>query len=109
MTKADALVARRRVAGGDGSWSDWAPLASVAAFEAAADREVEIEVKDEEGNVGRVSLPLIRGKADSSLAAAGGGCGCKTAGAGGAGGTGWPAALAAAALGVIVARRRRRP
>lgn len=75
-----ALVARRRVGSEDAAWSEWAPLADTAAFEADAATPVEVEIRDEEGNIGRVSLPLIRGKADSSLAAAGSGCGCRTAG-----------------------------
>jgi len=112
VTKAEALVARRRVGGPGGeagAWSDWAPLATVSAFDAAAGREVAIEVKDEEGNVGRVSLPLIRGKADSSLAAAGGACGCSTVGVTTAPGT-TSAALAglSLALAAALARRRRR-
>ncbi len=74
-----ALVARRRI--GEGGWSEWAALGSVASFDADASSAVDLEVKDEEGNVGRVSLPLIRGKADSSLAAAGSGCGCRVTGA----------------------------
>jgi hypothetical protein len=69
-----ALVARRRVAAG--AWTDWLPLASVASFEAEPRASVDVEVRDEEGNVGRLSLPL-RGKGDSSLAAAGSGCGCR--------------------------------
>jgi MYXO-CTERM domain-containing protein len=40
---------------------------------------VDVEVKDEEGNVGTTSSALIRGKPDGSLAAAGG-CGCSTPG-----------------------------
>jgi hypothetical protein len=79
VTSESSLVARRRIA--EGAWSEWASLSDVASFEADAASAIDVEVKDEEGNVGRVSLPLIRGKADSSLAAAGSGCGCRAIGA----------------------------
>lgn len=110
VSSESALVARRRIGEG-ATWSEWAPLESVARFDADATSAVDVEVRDEEGNVGRVSLPLIRGKADSSLAAAGSGCGCRVTGiAGDASGTG---ALGlglglAAALGLVVRTRRRR-
>ena len=72
-----ALVARRRIGGDDAAWSEWTPLAELAAFDAPAAAAVDVDVRDEEGNIGHVSLPLIRGRADSSLAAAGSGCGCR--------------------------------
>jgi hypothetical protein len=102
-----ALVGRRRIA--DGAWSEWAPLADVTTFDAEASSAVDVEVRDEEGNVGRVSLPLIRGKADSSLAAAGSGCGCRVTGAGGSGAGGRSGFLAVGmALAVLVTLRARR-
>ena len=67
----EALEARHRLAGG--AFSEWS---AVADFEATTD--VDIEVRDEEGNIGRVSLPLVRGRADSTITAAGSGCGCRT-------------------------------
>src|SRR5438132_7294662 len=67
------LVVRRRIDGG--AWSEWAPLASAGSFDADASSAVDVEARDEEGNIGKISLPLIRGKVDSSLAAAGSGCG----------------------------------
>ncbi len=81
-----ALVTRRRVtaegSAGEGAWSEWSewsewtPLPDAAAFEAAVTSSVDVEVRDEEGNIGRAALPL-RGHADSTLAAAGSGCGCR--------------------------------
>jgi hypothetical protein len=105
-----ALVVRRRVA--DGAWSEWSSLASGSAFAADASAAVEVEVRDEEGNIGKVSLPLIRGKADSSLAAAGSACGCRVAGGGpdGSGGRhgGWAIGLGLGLAALVTMRSRRR-
>ena len=68
-----ALVVRHQVGA---AWTDWAPLADHGSFEAATAEDVDVEVRDEEGNVGTVASPL-RGRADGSLAAAGSGCGCR--------------------------------
>lgn len=104
-----ALLARRRVGGGE--WSEWAAFSSASSFAAPETAEVEIDVKDEEGNIGHVSLPLIRGKADSSLAAAGSGCGCRLTGTatGERSGNGAALALFGGAVALAgVARRRAR-
>lgn len=101
-----ALVARRRI-GDTEAWTEWAPLDTLARFEADATSAVDVEVRDEEGNVGRVSLPLIRGKADSSLAAAGSGCGCRVTGAGGGPANGLAGLGLALGLGLVVRARRR--
>jgi hypothetical protein len=98
------LVVRHRAAGG--AFSEWSQLASGGSFEVAEGTEVEIEVKDEEGNVGRVSLPL-RGRADATLAGSGSGCGCVAAGGGSPGSAPLLGGLALAAL-LAVARRRAR-
>lgn len=108
VTPASALSARRRIGGEGAAWSDWAPLASTSSFTADAQTEVDVEVRDEEGNVGTVSLPLIRGKADSSLAAAGSGCGCRLAVGSGSENRWGSAALALLALAAIGATKRRR-
>jgi hypothetical protein len=109
VTADSALVVRRRIDGG--AWSEWAPLASSGSFEADAKSTVDVEARDEEGNVGRISLPLIRGKADSSLAAAGSGCGCRIMGRGdgtsGASGS-WGVGLGLALAALVTARTRRR-
>ena len=108
VTSESSLVARRRVA--EGAWTEWAPFATVSSFEAEA--AAEVEVRDEEGNIGRVSLPLIRGKADSSLAAAGSGCGCRVPGGRapaplGSSQSGLFAGLFALALAITIRGRRR--
>lgn len=72
----DALVARYRL--DDGNWSDWSPVTALGEIDTGAAAAIAVEVRDEEGNVARVSQPLIRGKADSTLTAAGGGCNCST-------------------------------
>jgi MYXO-CTERM domain-containing protein len=108
VSSKEALVARHRIGegAGAGAWSEWAPFESAATFEADATTPVDVEVRDEEGNIGHVSLPLIRGKADGSLAAAGSGCGCRVTGHRDSGGGGVAAALAAIALALAAARRR---
>ncbi len=76
-----ALKVRHRVtaegtSASDAGWTEWTLLGTSTTFEAAASASVDVEVGDEEGNIGTVALPL-RGRADSSLAAAGSGCGCR--------------------------------
>lgn len=105
VTAESALVARKRIDGG--AWSEWLPLADLETFTAAEKAAVEVEVKDEEGNIGRVSSPLVRGKADGSLAGAGSGCSCKTTG-GDASPSRAPAIGAALLLGLVLVTRRRR-
>jgi MYXO-CTERM domain-containing protein len=101
VSKNDALLMRWRE--GDAPFGEWRSYADT--FAADPSRTVDLEVKDEEGNVASVALPL-RGRADSTLAAAGSGCGCRTAPAD----SRRDAALfagALAALGLLVSRRRR--
>jgi hypothetical protein len=96
-----ALVARTRAAGGE--WTEWKPLADLGEVEATAD----VEVRDEEGNVGRVTQPLIRGRADDSLSSGGSGCNCTTRVM--AEGTGVDlSGLALAGLGLALVGARRR-
>jgi MYXO-CTERM domain-containing protein len=72
-------------ASGSNEASAFGPWMSLAEANAALLRfpattlNVDVEVRDEEGNVGTTSSALIRGKPDASLAA-GGGCGCSTPG-----------------------------
>ena len=105
-----ALVMRRRI-GAEGAWSEWLAFAENDAFAADAATSVDVEVRDEEGNIGRVSLPL-RGRADATLAAAGSGCGCRVVrGGNGSRDRGNDTTLAlgiALALGGVIARRARR-
>jgi MYXO-CTERM domain-containing protein len=102
----EALVARTRArdkAGEAGAWSDWQPLSKVAASSALGSSDVE--VRDEEGNVGSVSSALIRGGSDPSLPGSGGCSGCTSASRSG---SSWPAiGFGLAGIGAIFARRRR--
>jgi MYXO-CTERM domain-containing protein len=77
------LQARTRTTVGTtvGAYSDWQPYASIATIAPAANAvSIDVQVKDEEGNIGQTSSALIRGRADSTLTAAGAGCGCSTPG-----------------------------
>lgn len=65
---------------------------------------LEIETTDEEGNVASVKEPLVRGRADSTLAGAGSGCGCRTSGDS----TGDALAFGLAFAGFFGLRRRKR-
>jgi hypothetical protein len=102
VSKPDALVGRYRL---DGSApSDWRPLAALARIDVGAAGSVEVEVKDEEGNVGVVRQAL-RGVADPTLVAAGSSCGCSAPGATDPGGA-LALVLGASALALVVLRRR---
>jgi MYXO-CTERM domain-containing protein len=110
----DRLVARYRVldeASNLGAWSEWKPLADLRTLPVGAAMSVDVEVKDEEGNVAQISQPLIRGKADSTLASATGGCNCSTPGTTAPSGAlyGLPALAGIAALGLRRRRRSDRP
>lgn len=104
VTDAKNLVARHRLAGAGDAWTEWMPVAEMATIDAGSASSVDVEVRDEEGNVGRTSQALVRGRADGSLAAASG-CGCQTPGSREA-----PPALAVVVailgLGFVVLRRR---
>ncbi len=73
----DALVARYRL--DDKPFGEWVPAADIATLEIGDAAEIEVEVKDEEGNIG-TSRQALRGVADPTLAAGGSGCGCSTPG-----------------------------
>jgi MYXO-CTERM domain-containing protein len=79
-----ALAGRFRAIAKDGTlspWSEWKPLADLRELPTEGAMTIDVEVKDEEGNVGRVSQPLIRGRADDSLSSGGSGCNCSSPGA----------------------------
>lgn len=98
ITAQESLQYRHRVAGGE--WSEWS-LSSELSL--PYDDALEVEVKDEAGNVGQAQLALIRGLPN---AASGSGCGCS---APGTGGSSLPLGLLAlVALGALGVRRRRR-
>jgi MYXO-CTERM domain-containing protein len=106
-----ALRGRYRL--GDKAFGDWVPLADlqrvgIDSDAAAAGGDIFVEISDEEGNVAQISQPLIRGRADASLAPAGG-CGCKTAGESGTKGAALPATLLGlGALAALALRRRQK-
>jgi hypothetical protein len=101
----DKLVARYAFDGAE--LGDWVSLSDLASIDAAGRAELDVEVKDEEGNVRQVKQDLIRGRVDSTLEAVGSGCGCSTPGnTNGAGG--WLAiVLGALGVGAVAVRRRR--
>ena len=100
------LVGRYRL--DNAEYGSWLPVADIARVEVGSADTVDVEVKDEEGNVRSVHQELIRGKADGSLAAAGSGCGCSTPGNAHAPSTNGilAAALGLAGLAFIAYRRR---
>ncbi len=69
--------------------------------------EIDVQVSDEEGNIGTISLDLVRGRSDASLAAASSGCGCSTPGSPVTSGTGFLSGLAALSGLLFIALRRR--
>jgi MYXO-CTERM domain-containing protein len=99
------LVGRYRIEGKE--LTEWRPLSEMAHVDVGSAGTIDVDVKDEEGNVRSVSQEL-RGRADSTLAVAGSGCGCSTPGTRDTSSNG----LAAAALGLagiaLIAFRRRR-
>jgi MYXO-CTERM domain-containing protein len=101
-----ALVGRYKLDGAE--FGEWRSVADLARVDVGASETIDVEVKDEEGNVRSVHQELIRGKADSSLAAAGSGCGCSTPGSTSSGNTNglYAAALGLVGLGLIALRRR---
>lgn len=101
----EALVARYRLDGGE--FSEFRPVAELAAVEVGAASTIDVEARDEEGNVRSISQDLVRGHADSTLGAVGSGCGCSTPGGAREGGGGWMAiGLGVAGLGLVMLRRR---
>lgn len=107
VSSKESLLARWRL--DSAPFGEWRPVADVARLEVGKAGALEIEVKDEEGNVRSVTQELIRGKADSTLASAGSGCGCSTPGSAKTTDKGGLAALALGVVGLAaVALRRRR-
>lgn len=105
-----ALVGRYRFTdstGHVGAWSEWEPVANLAALVAGDAHAVDGEVKDEEGNVGSVSSALVRGRPDPTLKP-NGGCGCSVPGSTSASPLAWGSALALLGGLALLAMRRRR-
>lgn len=110
VTADEKLEVRTRVVGagaGEKEPSAWAPFTKdlVVPF---ANGDVEVEVRDEEGNIGRTSSGLIRGRNDGSIGTPAGCGGCATPGSRSANEGGLAAAaLVLAGVGLMIARRRR--
>lgn len=99
------LTYRFRVDGEE--WSEWSTRDEVALGAAALAAEhllVEVEVRDEAGNVGRAQQALIRGLPNP---AASSGCGCRVGGAD-AGTSPLAGLLSMVVVGLFVSRRRAR-
>lgn len=62
----------------DAAFGPWTKYDAKAIAIPAGARSIAVEVKDEEGNIGQTTQPLIRGRGDPTLAPAG--CGCDTTG-----------------------------
>lgn len=101
VSKSDALVARFRV--DEGEFGAWLPLGELERIDVGAAESIDVEVKDEEGNVGTVRQAL-RGRTDPTLGTASG-CGCSTPGTQTPGGA-LALALGVGALALVVLRRR---
>lgn len=99
VTNPEALEMRWRLA--DGEWSSWAAIADLD-----VDPElVQVEVRDEAGNVGRSSAPLIRGIPNPAGAGA---CDCRASA--GASESGAPLGILSSllVLATVLARRSRK-
>ncbi len=89
----------------DDTFSEWTPSGALNSLLVPEDaEEIEVEVKDEGGNVGTARQQLIRGLPRD---AGDGGCGCVLAGAPDDGTPKWPLALLA--LGLLKRRRSGKP
>lgn len=88
--------------------SDWKPLAKDFVVPTPANgADVDVEVRDEEGNIGRTSSALIRGRNDGSLGTTAGCGGCATPGKSTESGGLAAGALVLGGLMLLVMRRRR--
>ena len=80
VTPNDKLEVRTRIVGSNPTeLSAWKPFEKDLVIP-VGDADVEVEVRDEEGNIGRTSSALIRGRNDGSLGTAGGCGGCSAPG-----------------------------
>jgi hypothetical protein len=70
----DALVRYRL---DNNAWSSWTLASRLAAVDVGEALDITVEAKDNEGNLGTATQPLIRGRADGVAAA---GCGCTAVG-----------------------------
>jgi MYXO-CTERM domain-containing protein len=105
VSSAAGLVARVSLDGG--AWSEWRPVAELASLDAGESGTIEVEAKDEEGNVATAEQALIRGRA----VAGDSGCGCTVAGSPSSGGGNVAGLLGLGLLGVALrlGRRAKKP
>ncbi|MEP7123587.1 MAG: hypothetical protein ABJE95_21845 [Byssovorax sp.] len=71
----DRSVARVRLDGG--KWTEWQLVPALATVDVGEAGDIDVEAKDEEGNVATASQELVRGRVEAGAA----GCGCTVAGA----------------------------
>jgi MYXO-CTERM domain-containing protein len=86
-------------------WTAWSAVANVDANTLSNASSLDVQVRDEEENVGSVSSALIRGRADSTLTAAGAGCGSCSVGT--SRDSTWSFAMVLGGLALVFVRRRR--
>ncbi|MFO0678391.1 MAG: hypothetical protein U0169_17775 [Polyangiaceae bacterium] len=75
----DLLVryrARARDAADFGPFGAWNSLAGTATVDSETTSEIDVEVRDEEGNIGTLRQPLVRGRPDRTLSTVTG-CSCR--------------------------------
>jgi hypothetical protein len=86
-----------------GAWTDWMPVTQMSVAPGLS--AIDVEARDEIGNIGKISSALIRGRGDPTLPVTGG-CtnGCSAASQSS---SGWPAiALGIAGIAALFSRRR---
>lgn len=88
------------------SFGPWQPVSALRNLQAPLGSQIELQVRDEEGNVQTIEQALIRGRRDDTLDP--GGCSCTLVGHRDAGGSSSLPALGAGALALLFALRRRR-
>ncbi len=95
--------------GAQHDYSAWMPVDAAKELELPSGQSgaVDVQVSDEEGNIGTISLDLVRGRGDPSLAAASSGCGCSTPGSPVSSGAGLLSGLAMLSGLLFIALRRR--
>ncbi|AKT40427.1 MYXO-CTERM sorting domain-containing protein [Chondromyces crocatus] len=87
-----------------GAWSAWQKAAEVGAIEVGEAMDIDVEARDEVGNVATSTQALIRGRIEPGGDS---GCGCEVAGSARSGGAaGWLVAGVLAAFGARLRRRR---
>jgi hypothetical protein len=100
----DRSVARVSLDGG--KWTEWQLVPALATITVGEASEIEVEARDEEGNVASASQALVRGRVEVTAA----GCGCAVAGADeSTGGSVWLLGVAIAGIASRLWKRDRSP